>query len=127
MTIELKYENDEGEEITMSFPSLKQVCHECHGEGFILCEGMRGYAYSSEEFAEAFDDEDREEYCRRGGMYDQQCDVCHGRNVVDVVDESKLSPEQKEFYEAFQAYENKRLQWETWDRQTMRAECGYRD
>jgi len=128
MSIELTYINDEGEEITMSLPSVKEVCHECNGEGYVLREGLRGHAYSAEEFYESFDDEeDREAYFTRGGKYDEQCHVCHGKNVVDVVDEEHLNSAQKEFYEAFQEYENDRLQSEADDRRTMRMECGWRD
>jgi hypothetical protein len=128
MSITVHYENENGEEIEMALPSKKEVCHECDGGGYVLCEGMRGHAYSAEEFMESFDDEeDRGEYFTRGGKYDQQCDVCHGQNVVDVIDEEHLNSAQKEFYEAFQQYENERLQSEADDRHTMRAECGYQD
>ncbi len=105
-TIELTYENDDGEEVTLTLPSKMEVCDECGGHGYVLCEGMRGHAYTSEEFAEAFDDdEDRAEYFRYGGKYDQQCPVCKGKNVVPGVDESRLSDAQKKEYAEYQEWQ----------------------
>lgn len=90
--------NEEGEEIEIQLPCKKEVCPECDGEGHVLCEGMRGHAYSAEEFAESFDSEEAEEYFRPGGRYDVQCPECHGKNVVDVVDEEacQCDPQLKE-------------------------------
>jgi hypothetical protein len=42
---------------------------------------MRGYAYSAEEFAESFDDEEREDF-RRGGRYDVTLRHVQGRAFV---------------------------------------------
>lgn len=104
--MEFTYENEAGEEVTVTFPTYKEVCHECDGHGTHLCEGMKGAAYTAEEFAESFDDEDRQEYFRHGGKYDVTCTVCHGKNVVDEIDEEQCqnNPELKEALEAY--YEN---------------------
>jgi hypothetical protein len=54
---------DMEEETTYEFPAINEVCDGCDGEGFVLIEGMRGRAYSQEEFDEEFfDDEDRLAY-----------------------------------------------------------------
>lgn len=125
--ITVRYENDDGEEIALTFPSVMQVCSECQGEGYVLCEGMRGHAYSAEEFAESFDEEEAREYFTRGGMYDQVCPVCKGKNVIAEIDEETLTAVQKLEYEEFCQYEERRLQSEAEDRATMRAEYGYRE
>jgi len=100
-----------------------EVCSECDGHGFVLAEGMRGYAYSQEEFEETFEDEnDRHEYFRRGGIYDQQCPVCHGKNVVPVIDEEQIPDNLKAQYEEFQKADERRARYEAEDRATSRME-----
>ncbi len=91
--LELTYETDDGEEVTFTVPAKNAVCDDCEGEGSVLCEGMRGHAYSAEEFAESFDDEERAEYFKRGGRYDIPCPTCKGLRVVPVVDEERLAPD----------------------------------
>ncbi len=115
---------DDDTEREVEFPSVNEVCDECGGEGFVLCEGMRGYAYSAEEFAESFDDEDREAYFTRGGKYDVQCPCCKGKNVVPVVDEKQLSPSQLEDFQIWQEQDAQRARWDAEDRRTMRMESG---
>jgi hypothetical protein len=109
-TINLKYENDEGEEVTLTLPAKMEVCDDCGGHGYTLRGGMRGAAYTMEEFNESFDEEDREEYFRHGGKYDEQCQTCHGKNVVPAVDEDQLSPEQKKQYEEYEEHANRMAQ-----------------
>jgi RecJ-like exonuclease len=77
------------------FPAKMEVCSECEGTGYTLCDGMKGHVYSAEEFNDTFDDEDRAHYFTRGGKYDQVCQECKGKNVVPVIDEQSLSSEQK--------------------------------
>lgn len=125
MNMELTYINDDGNEETMTLPSKMEVCDDCGGTGFVLCEGMRGHAYSAEEFYEEFDPEEQEAYFTRGGMYDEQCPTCKGKNVVPVVDESVLTPEQKTFYDAYCEYKYQCASNDRADAMTRRAECGY--
>jgi hypothetical protein len=89
------------EEISVQVPSKKEVCYGCEGEGFQLHPSMRGHAYTQDEFREAFDEEQRVEYFKRGGMYDVKCEVCKGNNVVDEVDEDRLTAEQRVHFEAW--------------------------
>jgi hypothetical protein len=105
-TIDCTYENEEGEEVVFTLPAKMEVCGECGGHGYVLREGMRGHAYSMEEFLEAFDEEDQEEYFRRGGKYDQVCPCYHGKNVVPVVNESALTPDQKLQYQEYQEHQS---------------------
>jgi hypothetical protein len=100
--MQVTYENSAGEEVTVTLPTKKCVCHDCNGEGFTLRGGMRGHAYTAEEFYESFDEEDREEYFRPGGKYDEVCNTCKGKNVVDEIDEDACkTPELKEALEAY--------------------------
>ena len=85
---------------------------------------MRGHAYSMEEFAESFDEEEAEEYFTRGGRYDVTCPTCNGDNVVAVVDEERLSQEQKVVFAKHQKYQEKVARWDAEDRQTRRMESG---
>ena len=114
------------EESEHEFPSRFEVCDACEGHGMVLCEGMRGYAYSAEEFAESFDDEEREEYFKRGGRYDVTCDVCRGARVVPVVDEKLLTPKQKALYKIWLKNERDRAGWDAEDRMTRFYESGGR-
>jgi hypothetical protein len=122
-TITLKYETDENEEIELQVPAKMEVCPECEGHGYVLREGLRGVAYTAEEFREAFcDDEDRQAYFSRGGKYDTLCDSCGGKNVVPVVDEDRIPENLKADYAAFQKYDEQMARYEAEDRATARME-----
>jgi RecJ-like exonuclease len=127
ITIELTWwSEDMEEETTYEFPAINEVCSECDGEGFVLVEGMRGHAYSQEEFNEAFDDdEDRQAYFTRGSKYDTTCPVCRGKNVVPVVAENLLNDKEKVLYAEYQKCEERIAREEAADRATFRAENGY--
>lgn len=79
--------DDEGDEFEVELPSKMEVCHRCEGHGTILNPSIGEHAYSSEEFNESFDDEEKEEYFRRGGRYDITCPTCSGNKVVEVIDD----------------------------------------
>jgi predicted methyltransferase len=70
---------------------------------------MRGYAYTSED-EEFHDPEFREEYFKRGGIYDVQCPTCKGKNVVLVVGEDILNEKQKADYALYQEWKEERDQ-----------------
>ena len=116
-TITVSFENDDGEEIELTLPSKMEVCPECQGEGYTLAGGLKGAAFSQEEFYETFDDyESREQYFTRGGIYDEQCQNCHGNNVVPVVDEEHITEKDKPQYEEWCKYEEIRARYEANDR-----------
>lgn len=104
--MEFTYENEAGEEVTVTFPTVKAVCPDCNGEGYTLRPGMKGHAYSMEEFQDSFDEEEAAEYFTRGGRYDVQCETCHGKNVVDELDE-KQCKHNPALVEALKAYHDK--------------------
>lgn len=94
---------DDDEELTHDFPAKLEVCHNCGGEGFVLNPSMRGHAYSREEFQEEFhDEEDREQYFKRGGIYDVVCPTCQGKNVELVIDESAFSKDDETAFAKYQ-------------------------
>jgi len=101
--MEFTYENDEGEDITVTFPSVKVVCPRCKGHGTHLHNDIGSYAYSVEEFQDSFDEEEQAEYFRHGGRYDVLCERCHGKNVVDEIDEEKCQQDPA-LTEAWQAF-----------------------
>ena len=99
MKITITYTNDEDEEVSVELPAKMEVCWDCDGEGYVLTPGMRGHAYSTEEFEESFPEyEDKQDYFRRGGIYDVACETCKGKNVIPEVDDSHLTKEQKKHY-----------------------------
>lgn len=95
--------NDDGDEREVTVPGRYEVCGTCDGHGTHLTPSIRDHAYSREEFEEAFfEEEEREAYFKRGGMYDVQCETCKGRRVVLVPDLDKLSAEDRKDYDAQQ-------------------------
>lgn len=128
----LMYENDDGEEIEFDVPWKNEVCDDCEGHGTHLTPSIRNHAYSQEEFAEAFDDdEDREHYFQRGGKYDVPCETCHGNKVMptpneDAIKEAKgdKGEELKKNYAAWQESMETSARYEAEDRHTRRMESG---
>lgn len=98
MSINFTYEDDEGNEIEHTFPTVKEVCPDCHGEGKHVNRNIDGNGITGEEWAE-WDLEDRESYL--SGAYDVICENCHGKNVVDEIDEDRFSDKDKEVYEKY--------------------------
>lgn len=122
--IELTWSDEDGEEVTHSFPCKNEVCPRCEGYGTHLTPSIGNHAYSQEEFNESFDDEGREEYFKRGGIYDVQCEECKGNKVIEVVDESKLSEEQKKLYAEYEEHEDEMARMDEEDRRTRWYEDG---
>jgi hypothetical protein len=78
-----------------------------------------------EEFNESFpEDEDKDNYFRRGGIYDVQCEECKGNKVIQVVDEAHLSDDQKKVYADWQEQEEDNAREEAADRRTRYMESG---
>lgn len=125
MGIEFTYENDEGDEIVVEFPSKKEVCSRCDGEGTHLNPSIGEHVYSYEEFNESFDDEGKEQYFKIGGIYDVICHTCHGKNVVDALDEDaiKRDPELSAHYEAYLEYQAEDAEYEAERKAEERFGC----
>ncbi len=103
-------EDDNGNEIEFEeeFPSKMEVCSRCEGHGMHLHPDIGSHAYSMEEFNNEFDDEGKEEYFRRGGIYDVKCEECKGLRVVPVVAENLFNEKHKELYARYEEYERER-------------------
>lgn len=100
MDIEITFlSHDEVE--THRLPAKNEVCGRCEGEGTILNPSIGEHCYTAEEFEREFDEEEREAYFTRGGMYDVCCPDCKGKRVVKVVDEEALKPSQRKVYARF--------------------------
>ncbi len=68
-------------------PTHKVVCDRCRGEGtHDAWSGGMTSDEMDEQGPEFFED-------YMSGMYSVPCEDCNGKNVVDEVDESRLSPE----------------------------------
>ncbi len=118
------YENDDGEEIELTLPSIMEVCFRCHGHGYHLSPSIGEYGYSIEEFNESFhDDEDRLEYFSIGGKYDVICSSCKGKNVVAIVDEEHIPEDKREQYKEYLEYINAQCQFDI--EQKMERRLGY--
>lgn len=112
------------EESEHEFPARFEVCGDCEGEGTHLHPAIREHAYTSEEWS-GEDDDFREEYMRGGrGIYGVQCETCGGRRVVPVVDERRLTPEQKKLFKLYEKQERQRDQDDYEDARTRRLESG---
>jgi hypothetical protein len=96
MTQEFTLTTEDGDEYKIELPVRFDVCPSCEGVGTHLHPAIGEHAYTVEEFAEEFDDEERGEYFRQGGRYDVQCKECGGQRVVSVVDVDRcVTAEQK--------------------------------
>ncbi len=82
-----------GNSFEVKLPSKVIVCPDCNGSGTELCGGLKGAVISDE----SLEDPD---FCRSyfGGDYDVACSRCNGRNVIDAVDEERLSKKMLERY-----------------------------
>lgn len=75
----------------IELPTHMEVCDRCRGKGTHTNPSIDGNGLS-QEYAE--DVEFMEDYL--SGAYDVRCEECNGANVVPVVDEERMTPEQVE-------------------------------
>jgi hypothetical protein len=110
------------DEVVHEIPGKFEVCARCEGHGTHLNPSIGEHAYTQEEFNEAFDDEEsREAYFTRGGMYDVTGEECKGMRVMLVPDESLADPEVlKRYYQELDEIEDEERE----DRAIRRMENG---
>lgn len=94
MPIVITHVTRSGDEFEVELPSRKAVCPRCDGEGKHVNPSIDSHGITREEFDE---DPDFEEAYFRGD-YDVTCYECKGANVVDEVDEDKLTKRQRLLY-----------------------------
>ena len=90
-TIRITMTSSSDREVVYYWPCKLEICSDCEGHGTVLTPSIREHAYSREEFDEAFDEEQQEEYFRRGGMYDVACPTCRQDRVVKVLDRDRVA------------------------------------
>lgn len=125
MKTTIKYYNDENEEVEFVFPAKHEVCPKCEGHGTHLTPSIGEHAYSAEEFYESFpEEEDRQEYFQRGGIYDVTCHQCKGKNVITVIDEEACTTvEQKEHLKQYYNYLEEEARWRREEEDERRFGC----
>ena len=114
-----------GEEVEAELPSHMVVCSTCQGHGTHLNPSIGQHAYTAEEFRESFYEEEAEEYFRRGGRYDVQCETCKGLRVVEEVDQAacRTSAQMSDLQE-YNNYLEEKGRMDAEDRATYRMESG---
>ncbi len=99
-TIPFSYENDDGDEITVDFPTRWEICGDCQGEGttYLGWAAADQPAFTREDFEDEGPDF-MEEYI--GGVYDKECPTCDGTGKVREIDEDVA---ESKYPVAFKAY-----------------------
>jgi hypothetical protein len=113
------FNSETAEEYQIDLPHTREVCDRCDGHGTHLNPSIGEHAYTPEEFNDSFDDEEREQYFKRGGIYDVTCHCCKGAKVINVLcqDECKTD-DQKEALRFIREAEA----WAEYDRRESEAE-----
>jgi len=81
--IQFTYTLENGEEVTVEIPSVKEICSRCDGEG-VHDNPAFSNGISGEEWERDWDYEEREMYM--SGAFDVRCDECDGNKIVMAPD-----------------------------------------
>lgn len=92
----ITFMNEDGDEEEIEVPSHWEICYGCEGHGTHLNRSIGEHAYSMEEFNESFDEEQQEQYFKRGGIYDVKCSRCNGTGKIQVPDMEKIAKETRD-------------------------------
>jgi len=93
-TIKIFVITKKGNDFQVMAPAKRVVCYCCRGKGTHVNPNVDGDGITPEEFDR--DPEFLESYL--SGVFDVQCEECKGERVLDVVDESKMTPKMLERY-----------------------------
>ncbi len=88
------YRSDAEGDFEVEIPTKFEVCPRCQGRGTRVNPAVDGHGISAEEWENDWSEEDQETYM--SGGYDVQCDECDGLRVVEIADESRMTPEDVE-------------------------------
>lgn len=111
--------DEEGNEISVEFPEKWEICDNCNGDGH-HCKHLG--AYTSSEFEEQFDYEERERYF--AGGYDKTCEECNGSGKIKVVDVENLNSQQIEDYKLYQDQEERKAKYDREEAYIRKMESG---
>jgi hypothetical protein len=106
-------------------PAEYVVCYQCKGHGSHVNPSIDGNGITGSEWAElcAEDEDFAENYM--GGVYDVQCEECHGlRVVLEVIDDKFLSDEQKKLQKIYYNQLQSDYEYDREDAYTRRMESG---
>lgn len=96
-SVEIFFFDSNGEEVTLDVPFRWEICDRCNGEGRhdhpAFSDGISG-----EEWANEWDDDERESYM--SGAYDVRCENDCDNGKVRVPNLDTLTDEQRADYEA---------------------------
>jgi hypothetical protein len=87
--------DEEGFDVEIELPWKWGVCPVCEGKGSHVNPAIDCNGLTAEDFAD--DPDFAESYFK--GHFDQPCNLCRGRTTIPIVDEERLTPEEKEAYE----------------------------
>jgi hypothetical protein len=87
-------------------PTIKAICPSCGGEGRYVNPSIDSNGITADEMYELGDDF-RDDYM--SGVYDVECQECHGANVVDCLDET--APIRMQY------------SWADWERSVYEMRC----
>lgn len=114
--IRISMEDDELEaEVSIMVPSKNQMCDVCEGNGMIDNPAFSNGITQSDR--EDMGEEDFQSYM--DGRYDVRCDCCGGNRVIQVMDVSRMTYEQKRFAVKVRQHDRDQAQYE----REYAAEC----
>src|SRR5262245_4664368 len=114
------------QELEVEFPATYEVCTDCRGEGRTLLDGLRGAAFTREDFDREFDDEAREAYFDSSSHYHRDCRTCGGKRVELQVDRGACQADRRlrRYLALWNRQQGRRNAWDAEDRRTRMMEMG---
>lgn len=102
-TISFTFENDDGDEIVVDFPTRWEICDDCHGEGttYLGWTSNEQPAFTQEDFEEEGYDF-KHDYL--SGAYDKDCPTCDGSGKIRVIDENSAESRYPEAFSEYLSY-----------------------
>lgn len=116
--------DDSDWEEEVEVPTRWEICSRCRGNGTHVNPNIDGNGITGEEWENEWDDDSREMYLTGG--YDVRCEEGCSDGKVQVIDYEHLTPEQKKWVDMYDIQQENDARERAWERETMRAEDGYR-
>lgn len=90
----------DGDQIVLAVPTRWEICGGCDGEGMRLCDGLRGVAFTREDFDRDWSRDEQDQYF--SGGYDVGCSECSGSGKVKVLSMASVPESLSKEVEAWQ-------------------------